>query len=93
MMGNMELAEQLKAQLEKANKIKDTVTQISSKTTGAEETADQEEVILVRTDASGRVWPVTTPEPLESKAGSRKRHRVSTHEENKESDTFMMMII
>nr|XP_023422032.1 CWF19-like protein 2 [Cavia porcellus] len=81
MMGNMELAEQLKAQLEKANKIKDTVTQISSKTTGAEETADQEEVILVRTDASGRVWPVTTPEPLESKAGSRKRHRVSTHEE------------
>ncbi|KAM6172605.1 CWF19-like protein 2 [Erethizon dorsatum] len=81
MMGNTELAEQLKAQLEKANKLKETITQISSKTTRAEENADQQEVILVRTDECGRVWPVDTPEPLESKAGSRKRHRVSTHEE------------
>ncbi|XP_033620197.1 CWF19-like protein 2 isoform X2 [Fukomys damarensis] len=80
MMGNMELAVKLKAQLEKANELKETVTQIS-KTTGAEKNADQQEVILVRTDESGRVWPVNTPEPLESKAGSRKRHRVSTHEE------------
>ncbi|XP_021093411.1 CWF19-like protein 2 isoform X2 [Heterocephalus glaber] len=81
MMGNMELAVKLKAQLEKANKLKETVTQISSKTTGAEENVDQQEVILVRTDESGRVWPVNTTQPLESKTGSRKRHRVSTHEE------------
>ncbi|XP_054581213.1 CWF19-like protein 2 isoform X2 [Eptesicus fuscus] len=43
---------------------------------------DQQEVILVRTDQSGRVWPVNTPEkPLESKGGRRKRQMASTHEE------------
>ncbi|KAB0351138.1 hypothetical protein FD754_015995 [Muntiacus muntjak] len=39
---------------------------------------DQEEVILVRTDHSGRVWPVNTPGKQE---GRRKRQIVSTHEE------------
>ncbi|XP_036282949.1 CWF19-like protein 2 isoform X2 [Pipistrellus kuhlii] len=78
MMGNMELAEQLKAQLEKANKFKET---ISSKKSGIEN-EDQQEVILVRTDQSGRVWPVNTPErPLDSKGGRRKRQMASTHEE------------
>ncbi|XP_006151005.1 CWF19-like protein 2 isoform X2 [Tupaia chinensis] len=80
MMGNLELAEQLKAQLEKANKFKETITQIS-KTSGVEN-KDQQEVILVRTDQSGRVWPVNTPgKPLESKGGRRKRQMVSTHDE------------
>ncbi|KAL2807016.1 CWF19-like protein 2, partial [Daubentonia madagascariensis] len=80
MMGNMELAEQLKAQLEKANKFKETMTQLSKKS--GEENEDQQEVVLVRTDQSGRVWPVNTPErSLESKAGRRKRQMVSTHEE------------
>ncbi|KAJ1075330.1 hypothetical protein K5549_009474 [Capra hircus] len=77
MMGNMELAEQLKAQLDKANKFQDTVTQMSSKTSRIED-EDQEEVILVRTDHSGRVWPVNTPGKQE---GRRKRQIVSTHEE------------
>ncbi|XP_036180354.1 CWF19-like protein 2 isoform X1 [Myotis myotis] len=78
MMGNMELAEQLKAQLEKANKFKETISSKKS----AIENEDQQEVILVRTDQSGRVWPVNTPEkPLESKGGRRKRQMASTHEE------------
>ncbi|XP_061296178.1 CWF19-like protein 2 isoform X4 [Bos javanicus] len=77
MMGNMELAEQLKAQLDKANKFQDTVTQTSSKKSRVED-EDQEEVILVRTDHSGRVWPVNTPGKQE---GRRKRQNVSTHEE------------
>nr|XP_021552030.1 CWF19-like protein 2 isoform X2 [Neomonachus schauinslandi] len=78
MMGNMELAERLKAQLEKANKFKGTVTQISSKESGNED----REVILVRTDQSGRVWPVHTPgKSLECKGGRRKRQMASTHEE------------
>ncbi|XP_010832095.1 PREDICTED: CWF19-like protein 2 isoform X2 [Bison bison bison] len=76
MMGNMELAEQLKAQLDKANKFQDTVTQTSSKKSRVED-EDQEEVILVRTDHSGRVWPVNTPGKQE---GRRKRQNVSTHE-------------
>ncbi|XP_069325084.1 CWF19-like protein 2 isoform X2 [Eulemur rufifrons] len=79
MMGNMELAEQLKAQLEKANKFKETMTQISKKS--GEENDDQQEVVLVRTDQSGRVWPVNKPgKSLESKGG-RRRQMVSTHEE------------
>ncbi|XP_020741161.2 CWF19-like protein 2 isoform X1 [Odocoileus virginianus] len=77
MMGNMELAEQLKAQLDKANKFQDTITQMSSKKSRVED-EDQEEVILVRTDHSGRVWPVNTPGKQE---GKRKRQIVSTHEE------------
>ncbi|XP_061058584.1 CWF19-like protein 2 isoform X2 [Eubalaena glacialis] len=81
MMGNMELAEQLKAQLDKANKFEDTIMQISSKKSGVEN-EDQEEVILVRTDHSGRVWPVNTPRKhLESKGGRRKRLIASTYEE------------
>nr|XP_019571272.1 PREDICTED: CWF19-like protein 2 [Rhinolophus sinicus] len=81
MMGNMELAGQLKAQLQKANKVKGAITQISSKKSGVEN-EDQQEVILVRTDQSGRVWPVNTPgKPLESKGGRRKRQMASTHEE------------
>ncbi|XP_035120315.3 CWF19-like protein 2 isoform X1 [Callithrix jacchus] len=80
MMGNMELAEQLKAQLEKANKFKETVTQLP-KNSGVEN-EDQQEVILVRTDQSGRVWPVNTPgKSLGSQGGRRKRQVVSTHEE------------
>uniref|UniRef100_A0A8P0NV93 CWF19-like protein 2 n=2 Tax=Canis lupus familiaris TaxID=9615 RepID=A0A8P0NV93_CANLF len=80
MMGNMELAERLKAQLEKANKFKETITQISAKKSGVEN--EDQEVILVRTDQSGRVWPVNTPgKPLEPKGGRRKRQMASTHEE------------
>ncbi|XP_037363806.1 CWF19-like protein 2 [Talpa occidentalis] len=81
MMGNMELAEKLKAQLEKANKFKETITQMSSKKS-AVENEDQHEVVLVRTDQSGRVWPVDTPaRPLESKGKRMKRQMASTHEE------------
>ncbi|KAL4829768.1 hypothetical protein H8958_008716 [Nasalis larvatus] len=75
-----ELAEQLKAQLEKANKFKETVTQTPKKS--GVENEDQQEVILVRTDQSGRVWPVNTPgKSVESQGGRRKRQMVSTHEE------------
>ncbi|XP_004689125.1 PREDICTED: CWF19-like protein 2 isoform X2 [Condylura cristata] len=81
MMGNMELAEKLKAQLEKANKFKETITQISSKKSGVEN-EDQNEVVLVRTDQSGRVWPVNAPaKPLESKGRRTKKQMASTHEE------------
>ncbi|KAK2504345.1 hypothetical protein MC885_020638, partial [Smutsia gigantea] len=80
MMGNMELAEQLKAQLEKANKLKETMTETSKKS--VVENEDQQEAILVRTDRSGRVWPVSTPgKPLEYRGGRRNRQMASTHEQ------------
>ncbi|XP_052045151.1 CWF19-like protein 2 [Apodemus sylvaticus] len=81
MMGNMELAEQLKAQLKEANKFKETITQIPAKRSGVEH-EDEQEVILIRTDESGRMWPVSSPrEALDMKAERRKRQRVSTHED------------
>ncbi|KAM6157492.1 CWF19-like protein 2 [Rhynchocyon petersi] len=81
MMGNMELAEQLKAQLEKANKFQETATQMSARKSGVEN-EDLQDVILMRTDHSGRVWPVSTPgKALEPKGGKRKRQMASTHEE------------
>ncbi|XP_042530883.1 CWF19-like protein 2 [Dipodomys spectabilis] len=80
MMGNMELAERLKAQLEKANKFKEPVMQMSSKKPGLEN-EEQQEVILVRSNESGSVWPVGTPGgPLPARAGKGKKQKVSTHE-------------
>uniref|UniRef100_A0A8C5T3B6 CWF19-like protein 2 n=1 Tax=Malurus cyaneus samueli TaxID=2593467 RepID=A0A8C5T3B6_9PASS len=41
---------------------------------------EDEQIVLVRTDGSGRAWPVTGPaEPLEPKGGRRKRQIVPTH--------------
>ncbi|XP_038179999.1 CWF19-like protein 2 [Arvicola amphibius] len=80
MMGNMELAEQLKAQLKEANKFKETIAQISAQRSRIRH--EDEEVILTRTDESGRVWPVNTPGgTLDLKAKRRKRQGVSTHED------------
>ncbi|XP_075402659.1 CWF19-like protein 2 [Tenrec ecaudatus] len=79
MMGNTELANQLKAQLEKANKLKETAAKMSSKS--GEKSEDQQEVVLVRTDPSGTVWPVSARTTPGSKAGSRRRLIASTHEE------------
>ncbi|KAL1765282.1 CWF19 2, partial [Sigmodon hispidus] len=75
-----ELAEQLKARLKQANKFTETLTQISAKGSGVDH--EDEEVILSRTDESGRMWPVNTPgETLDIKAKRRKRQRVPTHED------------
>ncbi|KAH0501680.1 CWF19-like protein 2 [Microtus ochrogaster] len=80
MMGNLELAEQLKAQLKEANKFKETIAQMSAQRSRIKQ--EDEEVILTRTDESGRVWPVNTPgRTLDMKTRRRKRQGVSTHED------------
>ncbi|XP_006887350.1 PREDICTED: CWF19-like protein 2-like [Elephantulus edwardii] len=80
-MGNLELAEQLKAQLEKANKFQENTAQMSAKKSVVEN-EDLQEVILMRTDQSGQVWPVNTPgKTPEPKGGKRRRQMASTHEE------------
>ncbi|XP_019380583.1 PREDICTED: CWF19-like protein 2 [Gavialis gangeticus] len=79
--GNMDLASKLQAQLENARKLKESRTQIPSKSD--KETAslqEDHEVVLVRTDQSGRAWPVNAmAEPVEPKGGRRKRQMVTTH--------------
>ncbi|XP_029458306.1 CWF19-like protein 2 isoform X2 [Rhinatrema bivittatum] len=84
LMGNMDLALKLKGQLEKARQQKERPMHIppSAKKTETEPQSLQEdhEVLLVRTDQSGRVWPVNAmTEPLEPKGGRRKRQMVATH--------------
>ncbi|NXI96701.1 C19L2 protein, partial [Psophia crepitans] len=81
LMGDMELASKLQAELENARKLRETQGQIPAKS-GREASSHQEDeqVVLVRTDQSGRAWPVTAPtEPQEPKGGRRKRQMVTTH--------------
>ncbi|XP_069739588.1 CWF19-like protein 2 isoform X1 [Phaenicophaeus curvirostris] len=81
LMGDMELASKLQAELEDARKLKEAQGQISAKS-GREASSHQEDeqVVLVRTDQSGRSWPVTaSAEPQEPKGGRRKRQMVPTH--------------
>ncbi|XP_054061542.1 CWF19-like protein 2 isoform X1 [Rissa tridactyla] len=81
LMGDMELASKLQAELENARKLRETQGQIPAKS-GREASSRQEDeqVVLVRTDQSGRAWPVTAPtEPQEPKGGRRKRQMIPTH--------------
>ncbi|NXK50991.1 C19L2 protein, partial [Chauna torquata] len=81
LMGNMELASKLQVELENARKLRETQEQIPAKP-GREASSHQEDeqVILVRTDQSGRAWPVTSStEPQEPRGGRRKRQMVTTH--------------
>ncbi|XP_051842881.1 CWF19-like protein 2 isoform X2 [Antechinus flavipes] len=82
LMGKMDLAVQLKAQLDKARKLKEIRIQESTRKSEmkSESLQEEQEVVLVRTDHSGRVWPVNTPGvPSESKEGRRKKQMVTTH--------------
>ncbi|XP_054684876.1 CWF19-like protein 2 isoform X1 [Grus americana] len=81
LMGDTELASKLQVELENARKLRETQGQIPAKS-GREASSRQEDeqVVLVRTDRSGRAWPVTAPtEPQEPKGGRRKQQMVPTH--------------
>ncbi|XP_075448492.1 CWF19-like protein 2 [Ascaphus truei] len=88
LMGNMDLASKLKTQLEEARRHRQSqpqappsITDRKSNTEGASLKEDHE-VLLVRTDQSGRAWPVNAmADPLELKGGRRKRPMVATHVE------------
>ncbi|XP_068936462.1 CWF19-like protein 2 [Petaurus breviceps papuanus] len=82
LMGKMDLAVQLKAQLDKARKLKEIKMRESTGTSEMEGKSLQEEqeVVLVRTDHSGRMWPVSAPGiSSEHKEGRRKKQMVTTH--------------
>ncbi|XP_048350177.1 CWF19-like protein 2 isoform X2 [Sphaerodactylus townsendi] len=82
LIGNTGLAAQLQAQLDNARKLKESKAQISARKP-EEETAsapEDHDVVLVRTDKSGRSWPVNAEgEPMEPKGGRRKRQTITTH--------------
>ncbi|XP_053792380.1 CWF19-like protein 2 isoform X1 [Vidua chalybeata] len=81
LMGDTDLASELQAKLDSARKLRETQGQIPAKA-GREASSCQEDeqVVLVRTDGSGRAWPVMGPtEPLEPKGGRRKQQMMPTH--------------
>ncbi|KAJ1113610.1 hypothetical protein NDU88_001852 [Pleurodeles waltl] len=85
LMGNMDLAAKLKAQLEKAREIRVSQTPRPSTATKKSEATgarleEDNEVLLVRTDQSGRAWPVNVADTSETKGGRRRRQMVETHE-------------
>ncbi|KAM9319812.1 CWF19-like protein 2 [Gastrophryne carolinensis] len=83
-MGNMELASRLRAQLEQARQQRQNRQQPPVKDKGEQSkdssSREEQEVLLVRTDQSGRAWPVNASgEPAEPRGGRRKRSKVETH--------------
>ncbi|CAB1453034.1 unnamed protein product [Pleuronectes platessa] len=84
--GKTTLVEKLKSQLEAARKVKDDHcarkklldTAASNQVPGR--STEEEEVLLFRTDHSGRAWPVNAPSgPQEPHGGRRKKKSIETH--------------
>ncbi|CAJ0968243.1 unnamed protein product [Ranitomeya imitator] len=82
-MGNTEMAAKLKAQLEEArqqkrNRLEDYEKEREK--SQKSEAGEEQEVLLVKTDLSGRAWPVNSMAgPAEPRGGRRKRQLVETH--------------
>ncbi|XP_048453683.1 CWF19-like protein 2 isoform X2 [Rhincodon typus] len=87
LMGNLELASKLKDQLEEARKLNNQGQNHPTSLTAPKRidnvAADEnQEVILVRSDESGRVWPVgASAESVRQKRGKKKRQMIETHHE------------
>ncbi|XP_068122987.1 CWF19-like protein 2 [Hyperolius riggenbachi] len=83
-MGNTELASKLRAQLEDARQQRQNQPRAPEKDGRAKSegsgSREEQEVLLVRMDQSGRAWPVNSSgEPAEPRGGRRKRQTLETH--------------
>ncbi|CAB1348181.1 unnamed protein product [Coregonus sp. 'balchen'] len=81
-MGNTALMEKLKTQLESARKAKENraAQQPGKSDRPPGQTEEDQEVLLFRTDQSGRAWPVNaSSEPQEPRGGRRKKKAIETH--------------
>ncbi|CAL8361570.1 unnamed protein product [Merluccius merluccius] len=78
-MGNNALVEKLKSQMEVARKAKENhEARLKQALPGRSE--EDQEVLLFRTDHSGRAWPVNAPSgPQEPRGGRRKSKPIETH--------------
>ncbi|XP_059188033.1 CWF19-like protein 2 [Centropristis striata] len=86
-MGNEAMVQKLKSQLEAAHKAKESyaarkelqaTTAKSKQVTGR--SSEDQEVLLFRTDQSGRAWPVNAPSgSQEPHGGRRKKKAIETH--------------
>ncbi|XP_043115429.1 LOW QUALITY PROTEIN: CWF19-like protein 2 [Puntigrus tetrazona] len=83
LMGNTALAEKLKAQMEAARRAKESRAQRNAQNKPVSTPPDSEkDVVLFRTDPSGRAWPVKAPsQPQEPRGGRRKQKAIETHQD------------
>ncbi|XP_011481076.1 CWF19-like protein 2 [Oryzias latipes] len=86
MMGNTAMIEKLKSQLEAARKAKENHTarkkqqETAASNRATVGSSEDQEVLLYRTDSSGRAWPVKGPSgPVEPHGGRRKKKAIETH--------------
>ncbi|XP_008284931.1 CWF19-like protein 2 [Stegastes partitus] len=85
-MGNTAMVEKLKAQLEAANKAKENyaarkkLQEATKANQVTSRSSEDQEILLFRTDQSGRAWPVKGPSgPQEPHGGRRKKKAIETH--------------
>ncbi|CAL9683876.1 unnamed protein product [Knipowitschia caucasica] len=87
LMGNTAMIEKLKSQLDSAREAKESHAarrKLQQETAKANKTQSSEaqEVLLFRTDQSGRAWPVNAPAgSVEPHGGRRKKKAIETHVE------------
>ncbi|XP_006802140.1 CWF19-like protein 2 [Neolamprologus brichardi] len=85
-MGNTAVIEKLKSQLEAAHKAKEKhaarkkLQEAAKSNQASDGTSEDREILLFRTDESGRAWPVNAPSgPQEPHGGRRKKKPIETH--------------
>ncbi|XP_029923541.1 CWF19-like protein 2 [Myripristis murdjan] len=85
-MGNTALVEKLKSQLQAAREAKKNhdarqrQRETAKSNQDSRPSAEDQEVLLFRTDQSGRAWPVNAPSgPQEPRGGRRKKKAIETH--------------
>ncbi|XP_068441561.1 CWF19-like protein 2 isoform X2 [Clinocottus analis] len=82
-MGNTVMVERLRSQLDAAHKAKENYAarkMLQEEAKLKQVTGEDREVLLFRTDHSGRAWPVNDPSgPQEPHGGRRKKKAIETH--------------
>uniref|UniRef100_A0A8C6U2R3 CWF19-like protein 2 n=1 Tax=Neogobius melanostomus TaxID=47308 RepID=A0A8C6U2R3_9GOBI len=78
LMGNTAMIEKLKSQLDSARKAKES--HAARQKLQQDTSKEEQEVVLFRTDQSGRAWPVNAPSgSAEPHGGRRKKKAIETH--------------
>ncbi|XP_042596058.1 CWF19-like protein 2 [Cyprinus carpio] len=90
LMGNTALVEKLKAQMQAARRAKENRAQRRAQNKPVSAPTDSEkDMVLFRTDPSGRAWPVKAPsQPQEPRGGRRKQKAIETHQDGERMRYF-----
>ncbi|KAG2457011.1 GCYA2 cyclase, partial [Polypterus senegalus] len=93
MLGDTDLANKLKAQLDSARKSKENLSsvpkKVENKSKALKEDTEDHEVALFRTDRSGTAWPINASSQLvQPRGGHRRKQLIETHRGNERMRYF-----